>query len=33
MVRVLAPQMILDAAVVLASLFACAWMLKKRVDL
>lgn len=33
MVRVLAPQMIQDALIVLASLFACAWMLKKRVDL
>jgi len=33
MVRVLIPQMIQDAAVLALSLFACAWMLKKRVDL
>ncbi|MBR4442745.1 MAG: hypothetical protein IKS52_05680 [Clostridia bacterium] len=33
MARILAPQMILDVAVLAVSLVVCAWMLKKRVDL
>ncbi len=33
MVRILAPQMVQDAVVLIASLLVCAWMLKKRVDL
>ena len=33
MARMLAPQMIQDALVLIVSLLACAWMLKKRVDL
>ena len=33
MVRLLTPQACVDAAVIALSLIACAWMLKKRVDL
>ncbi len=33
LMRVLTPQLLLDAAILALSVLACAWMLKKRVDL